>query len=207
MLLQPDARVSQFGRANGPFVAQSGRRPRRIAITSPVGGYASATAARQNTHMLRIGIISDTHGLLRPEAREFLRGSDHIVHGGDIGDAAILEALSELAPVTAVRGNNDRGPWADRIAETESLDIGGIRLYVIHDVAQLSIDPRAEGVRVVIAGHSHKPAVVERDGVLYVNPGSAGRRRFRLPIAAGELRIDGAHVAARTVELLPGDAP
>jgi putative phosphoesterase len=156
--------------------------------------------------MLRIGIISDTHGLLRPEAREYLRGSDHIVHGGDIGSADILAELSALAPVTAVRGNNDRGQWADHIAETEALDIGGVRLYVIHDLAQLDIDPHATGVRVVIAGHSHKPAIVERDGVLYVNPGSAGPRRFRLPIAAGEVRIDGAHVEARTIELLPAGA-
>jgi len=151
---------------------------------------------------LRIGLISDTHGLLRPEAKSFLRGSDHIIHGGDIGGAAILAELAELAPVTAVRGNNDRGDWAEKIADTELISIGGVCLYVIHDLAALDIDPRAAGVRAVIAGHSHQPRVFEREEVLYVNPGSAGPRRFRLPIAAGELRIDGANVVARTVDLL-----
>ncbi|MET3182358.1 UNVERIFIED_ORG: putative phosphoesterase [Variovorax guangxiensis] len=151
--------------------------------------------------MLRIGLISDTHGLLRPEALAFLKGSDFIVHGGDIGNVEILETLAAIAPLTVVRGNNDREAWADGIAETELVKFGDVRLYAIHDLAQIDIDPRAAGVRVVVSGHSHKPKVEERDGVLYVNPGSAGPRRFRLPIAVAELRIDGGTVDARIVEL------
>ena len=151
--------------------------------------------------MFRVGLISDTHGLLRPEATAFLRGCDSIVHGGDIGDAGILEALAALAPLTAVRGNNDSSAWAERLHETEMVKIGGLLLYAIHDLAQLDIDPAAAGVRVVVSGHSHKPRIHERDGVLYVNPGSAGPRRFKLPIAIGELIVDGGSVRARIVEL------
>jgi len=152
--------------------------------------------------MIRVGLISDTHGLLRPEALAFLQGSDLIVHAGDIGNAAILAELAAIAPVTAVRGNNDNGSWAENIAETAMLKAGEINLYVIHDLAQLDIDAQAARVRVVVAGHSHHPSVRERDGVLFVNPGSAGPRRFRLPVAIGELRIDGPHVTARTIDLL-----
>jgi uncharacterized protein len=148
-----------------------------------------------------VGLISDTHDLLRPEAKEFLRGSDCIVHAGDVCSPAILEELAELAPVTAVRGNNDRGPWAERLRATELVRVGAVCVYVIHDLAQLDIDPDAAGVRVVVSGHSHKPLVEQRDGILYVNPGSAGPRRFKLPIAVGELAIDGTSVTARTVEL------
>jgi putative phosphoesterase len=151
---------------------------------------------------MRIGLISDTHGLLRPEALDFLAGSDHIVHGGDIGGPDILERLAAIAPLTVVRGNNDTAPWARAIPETARVDFGPVALYAIHDLKQLAIDPRAAGVRVVVSGHSHRPACVERDGVLYVNPGSAGRRRFSLPIAAAELRIDGATVAAHLVTLM-----
>ena len=152
--------------------------------------------------MLRVGLISDTHGLLREEAKAFLRGCDHIVHGGDIGDARVLEALAAIAPVTAVRGNNDFGAWARAIRETELFTLGGVYLYAIHDLAQLDIDPGAAGVRVVVSGHSHKPLVTERDGILFVNPGSAGPRRFKLPISIAELLIDGDRaVSARTVEL------
>jgi len=153
--------------------------------------------------MLRIGLISDTHGLLRPEALAFLEGSDFIVHGGDIGNAVILETLARIAPLTVVRGNNDREAWADRIAETELVKFGEVSVYAIHDLAQLDMDPRAAGVRVVVSGHSHKPKVEEREGVLYVNPGSAGPRRFRLPISVAELRIDGGAVSAQVVELAP----
>lgn len=151
--------------------------------------------------MLRVGLISDTHGLLRPEAEAFLRGSDCIVHGGDVGDSGILEALGAIAPVTAVRGNNDRGPWAERLRDAEFLQLGEVLLYVIHDLAQLDIEPAAAGVRVLVSGHSHKPMVRERDGVLYINPGSCGPRRFRLPVAVGELMVTGRSVSARTVEL------
>jgi len=151
--------------------------------------------------MFRVGLISDTHGLLRPEAKAFLQGSDRIVHAGDIGNPGILEELSEIAPVTAVRGNNDRGPWAQALRETEFLRVGEVFVYVVHDLAELDIDPIAAGVRVVLSGHSHQPAVEERDGVLYVNPGSAGPRRFKLPIAVGELTVAGRSVSARTVVL------
>jgi putative phosphoesterase len=154
--------------------------------------------------MHRIGLISDTHGLLRPEALAFLCGCEHIVHGGDIGDAAILEALAAIAPLTAVRGNNDRGAWAEAVPETALVEFGGVRLYAIHDLAQLGIDPAAAGVRVVVSGHSHRPRAEERDGVLYVNPGSAGPRRFRLPISAAELKIDDGMVTPRIVELVNG---
>jgi uncharacterized protein len=151
--------------------------------------------------MTRIGLISDTHGLLRPEALDFLRGSDHIVHAGDIGHAAVLHELATLAPVTAVRGNNDREPWADAVRKTEVLKVGEHLLYVLHDLAELDLDPAAAGFRVVVSGHSHRPAVEERGGVLYVNPGSSGPRRFKLPIAVAELHIVGASVEARLVEL------
>jgi len=151
--------------------------------------------------MPRLGLISDTHGLLRPAAADFLRGSDHIIHAGDIVGAHVLDALGSIAPLTAVRGNNDRGDWAMRLAETEVVDVGGILIYVLHDLAALDLDPVAAGCRVVVYGHSHRPAVEERDGVLYVNPGSAGPRRFRLPIAVGELLIEGDAVEARLVEL------
>jgi putative phosphoesterase len=150
---------------------------------------------------LRIGLISDTHGLLRPEALAFLAGADHIVHGGDIGAPDILERLSAIAPLTVVRGNNDTAAWARAIPETARLELGGISLYAIHDLKQLDIDPLAAGVRVVLSGHSHKPACGERDGVLYVNPGSAGRRRFSLPIAAGELLVQAGEVKVNLVTL------
>ncbi|HWI35055.1 MAG TPA: metallophosphoesterase family protein [Burkholderiales bacterium] len=146
---------------------------------------------------MRVGLISDTHGLLRPEAVKFLRGADHIIHAGDIGDPAILAALQEIAPLTAVRGNNDTGRWARKVPHSANLELDGVVIHVVHDIADL----RAKA-RVVVTGHSHKPKVEEREGVLYVNPGSAGPRRFTLPVAAGELRISGATVRARIKELL-----
>jgi uncharacterized protein len=151
--------------------------------------------------MLRAGLISDTHGLLRPEAIAFLQGCDLIVHGGDICDATVLDALARIAPVTAVRGNNDKGDWATRLRQTEMLQVGSAWVYVVHDLGDLDIDPVAAGVRVVVSGHSHKPRVEARDGVLYVNPGSAGPRRFKLPISVGELIVDGDEVSARTLQI------
>jgi len=151
---------------------------------------------------LRIGLISDTHGLLRPEALDFLAGSDHIIHGGDIGGPDILEHLGTLAPLTVVRGNNDTAGWARSIPETARLELGGVRLFVIHDLKALDIAPAAAGVRVVVAGHSHKPSCTEHSGVLYVNPGSAGRRRFSLPISAGELLIENGQVTVKLVTLV-----
>jgi len=153
---------------------------------------------------LRVGLISDTHGLLRPEARAFLEGSDHIVHAGDICDPAILAELARIAPVTAVKGNCDRGPWADRLPEAGSLRVGGHLLYVIHNLAQLAFEPAAEGIRVVVSGHSHNPMVEERGGVLFINPGSAGPRRFSLPVSIGELVICGNRVSGRTEAIQPG---
>jgi putative phosphoesterase len=150
----------------------------------------------------RIGLIADTHGLLRPEALDYLAGSDHIVHAGDIGGPELLERLAAIAPLTVVRGNNDTAAWARAIPETARLDPGGVGIYVIHDIKELGIDPAADGVRVVVSGHSHKPACIERDGVLYVNPGSAGRRRFTLPVAAGELLVEGGQVEVRLVTLM-----
>jgi putative phosphoesterase len=151
---------------------------------------------------MRVGLISDTHGLLRPEALDFLAGCDHIVHGGDIGNAAILDRLAEIAPLTVVRGNNDTAPWAQAVPESALLQLGGVSLYAIHDLKQLDIDPVAAGVRVVVSGHSHRPSSTERDGVLYINPGSAGRRRFSLPISAAELILEGDAVRSRIVNLL-----
>jgi uncharacterized protein len=150
---------------------------------------------------LRVGVLSDTHGVLRPEARAFLVGCDYIIHGGDIGSPEILEDLASLAPLIAVKGNNDKAPWAQRLPETDLVRLGGAFVYVIHDLAQLDIEPVGAEVQAVISGHSHKPAIFERDGVCYLNPGSCGPRRFSLPISIGELRITGSSVKARTVEL------
>ncbi|QDZ29449.1 metallophosphoesterase family protein [Noviherbaspirillum sp. UKPF54] len=147
--------------------------------------------------MTTIGLISDTHGLLRPEARLALRGVDRILHAGDICNAEVLAALAEIAPVTAVRGNNDRGAWAESVPERALIDVEGVKLYVLHDLHELDIDPRATGVKAVISGHSHRPLSKMENGVLYVNPGSAGPRRFRLPISLGFLEIDGTQIKAR----------
>ena len=150
---------------------------------------------------MRIALISDTHGLLRPEALDFVRGADHIVHAGDICDAAILEALAAIAPLTAVRGNNDHGAWAERLPATALVPLGDVLLYAIHDLAEIDLDPCSAGVHAVVSGHSHKPLVRTRDGVVYVNPGSAGPRRFTLPISVGELLVVDGAVTARTVTL------
>jgi putative phosphoesterase len=145
---------------------------------------------------MRIGLISDTHGLLRPEALRALQGSDRIVHAGDIGDLAILRSLETIAPVFAVRGNNDLGPWAESIPFTLDLEFGGVRLHVLHDLKELDRNAVNGTCQAVIAGHSHKPAAVRENGVWYVNPGSAGPRRFRLPVSVGWLTITPAGVNA-----------
>jgi putative phosphoesterase len=135
---------------------------------------------------LRVGLISDTHGLLRPEARAFAGSCDYIIHGGDIGSAAILDELSALAPLIAVKGNNDRQAWAAHLPETEMIRVGGVFIYILHDLSQLDIEPHAAGVQVIVSGHSHKPLIELRDGILYVNPGSCGPRRFKLPLSSAK---------------------
>ena len=149
---------------------------------------------------VRVGLISDTHGLLRPAALEFLRGCHLILHAGDICDSSVLERLSEVAPTTAVRGNNDTAAWVRNLRETEVVETGGLRILVIHDIGQMHI-PAEEGVDIVVFGHSHKPSVQTRSGVLFVNPGSAGPRRFKLPVSVGELLIEGGHASPRLVDL------
>jgi putative phosphoesterase len=149
----------------------------------------------------RLGIISDTHGLLRPQAATFLEGCDRIVHGGDIGNAEVLARLSAIAPVTAIRGNNDKGAWTAAIPETLLLEFSGIHLYAIHDLSLLDIDPSAAGIQIVVSGHSHKPAIERRDGVVFINPGSAGPRRFKLPISIADISIEGGAISPRIVEL------
>jgi hypothetical protein len=148
-----------------------------------------------------IGVISDTHGLLRPEALAALRGSEHIIHAGDVGAPEILEKLATLAPVTAIRGNIDKAHWASTLPATEAVEIGGVSMYVLHDLAQLDLKPEAAGFRVVISGHSHKPRQETRDGVLYFNPGSAGMRRFKLPVTVGRLIVERRQVAAEIIML------
>jgi len=159
---------------------------------------------------LTIGLISDTHGLLRPEALAEMEGSDHIVHAGDIGSAEVLEALGRIARVTAIRGNNDTQAWARGLEKTRTIDLAGVRIHVIHDLAELAGDPAERGIRVVVSGHSHIPRIAGagphpdgagKPGVLYVNPGSAGPRRFRLPVSVGRLVVAKGEVTARLVEL------
>ena len=149
-----------------------------------------------------VGVISDTHGLVRPEAVEALKGSELIIHAGDVGGPGVLEELGRVAPVVAVRGNNDRGEWAERLPEYEALEVGGAFVYVLHDLKELGIAPAAAGFRVVVSGHSHKPLVEERRGVLYLNPGSAGPRRFKLPVTVARLKLDGAAASAEIINLL-----
>jgi putative phosphoesterase len=151
---------------------------------------------------LLVGVISDTHGLLRPEAVEALRGSDRILHAGDVGDPKILEALARIAPVTAIRGNIDTEPWARTLPETEVVEAGKISIYMLHNLSQLDLKPEAAGFRVVLYGHSHKPNIEEKDGVLFFNPGSAGPRRFHLPVSVGRLIIQRTGVRAELIEIL-----
>ena len=136
-----------------------------------------------------VGLISDTHGLLRPEAVRALAGSDLIIHAGDVGTPEILDALRAVAPVVAVLGNVDAGAWAAALPATAVAEVGGTLIYVLHDLGELDLDPAAAGFGVVVSGHSHKPASAERGGVLFVNPGSAGRRRFKLPVTAARLDL------------------
>jgi hypothetical protein len=150
-----------------------------------------------------IGVISDTHGLLRPEAIGALRGSAYIIHAGDVGSPEILEKLSTIAPVTAVRGNIDKGAWTTNLPRDDVLEVEGISIYVLHDLAQLDLKARAAGFAVVISGHTHVPKQEMRDGVLYFNPGSAGPLRFKLPVSIGKLVVENGGVRGEIVTLLP----
>jgi len=149
-----------------------------------------------------IGLISDTHGLVRPQALQALQGVDLIIHAGDIGTPEVVDALRRIAPVVAIKGNNDRGSWAKSLPDTKLVKISAAKLYVIHNLKELDCDPVARGIQVVISGHSHKPSVVHRDGVLYVNPGSAGPRRFKLPVAVAKLTMKLGAMDAKIIELL-----
>lgn len=150
-----------------------------------------------------VGLISDTHGLVRSEALDALEGVDLIVHAGDIGKPEVLKALKTVAPVAAIRGNNDTGAWAKPLPETKLLKVADKKLYIIHNIKELTCDPVARGFQVIISGHSHKPSISTRDGVLFVNPGSAGPRRFKLPIAVGKLFIQRKKIEAELIELQP----
>jgi len=149
--------------------------------------------------MMQIGVISDTHGLLRPEARRTLAGCDAIIHAGDIGRPEVLDTLRETAPLTAIRGNVDT--WADSLPDTQTVEFGGRRIYILHNLKELDFDPAAAGYDAVIAGHSHQPGQFRKDGVLYLNPGSAGPRRFRLPVALARLEVSPDRLQARIVKL------
>lgn len=149
-----------------------------------------------------IGVISDTHGLLRPEALEALKGSDQIIHAGDVGDPAILDRLAKIAPVTAVRGNVDHGAWAKKLPETNVLEVGGVSIYVLHNLDTLDLKPEAAGFAAVVYGHTHDPKQETRNGVLYFNPGSAGPRRFTLPVCVGRLEVEGSTIHARILKLI-----
>ncbi len=153
--------------------------------------------------VVNIGVISDTHGLLRPEALAALRGSDYIIHAGDIGDPLILKKLAEIAPVTAIRGNVDRKAWVRKIPPTNVLEVGGISIYVLHNLSELDLKPGAAGFAVVLYGHSHVAKQETKNGVLYFNPGSAGPRRFRLPVTVGRLTVRDGEVSGEIVEIVP----
>jgi len=153
---------------------------------------------------LIVGVISDTHGLLRPEAAAALRGSDYIIHAGDIGDPAILTQLGKLAPVTAVRGNVDREGRAGKIHPTNVLEVRGVTIYILHNLNELDLKPEAAGLGVVVYGHTHVAKAERKNGVLYFNPGSAGPRRFRLPVTVGRLTVKDGKVSGEIFEIVPG---
>jgi putative phosphoesterase len=154
-----------------------------------------------NQMTMVVGIISDTHGLLRPEAVDALSGCDLILHAGDIGKPEVLKPLKLIAPLYAVRGNNDIGDWAEKIPEDRTVKAGSINIYMIHDIKEMAIDPKKKRINAVISGHSHKPSIQDKDGVLFINPGSAGPRRFKLPVAVAILKISQANIEAKIVEL------
>ncbi len=149
-----------------------------------------------------IGLISDTHGLMRPQAMDALEGVEMILHAGDIGKPEVLASLRTIAPVVAIKGNNDAGTWANRLPSVLNLEINGVKIHVIHDVREVPEAVRAAGFHVVVSGHSHKPSVRELDGLYWINPGSAGPRRFKLPVTVGRLTLKGTHINAAIIELI-----
>src|SRR5581483_11631419 len=167
------------------------QRPHPLAESARGVGHPVRRPPPNKEDGIVIGIISDTHGLLRPEAVAALRGSQRIIHAGDVGKPEILEQLAEIAPVTAVRGNIDTGPWARKLPDAEVVELSGVSIYVLHDLSRIDLKPGAAGFKVVICGHTHVPKQEMREGVLYFNPGSAGPRRFKLPICLGRLIIQG----------------
>jgi putative phosphoesterase len=148
-----------------------------------------------------VGLIADTHGLIRPEAIHALRGSNLLIHAGDVGDPEVVEQLRALAPTFVVRGNIDNGAWAATLPETEVVEVDGRSIYVLHDISELDLDPAAAGFAAVVSGHSHQPSIQRRKGVLYVNPGSAGPRRFKLPVTVALVRVTGDEMHPEIVEL------
>jgi len=169
-----------------------------------VRGNGGAAILHGNPDVLRrvsIGVISDTHGLLRPSAVVALFGSDFIIHAGDIGSPEILERLSGIAPVVAVRGNTDQGDWLGGVPANEVIDVGGCLIYMLHNLHVLDLDPVAAGISVVISGHTHQPAQYEKDGVMYLNPGSCGPKRFKCPVSLARLRIVKGVPEAELIEL------
>ena len=148
-----------------------------------------------------VGIISDTHGLVRPEAVRALKGSELLIHAGDIGNPQVIEQLHEIAPTFVVRGNNDRGVWAADLPVTQVVEVGELLFYVLHEISQLDVDPAVAGFAAVVSGHSHQPSIQFRDGVLYLNPGSAGPRRFSLPVAVARVHVSGRQMRPEIVEL------
>jgi putative phosphoesterase len=163
------------------------------------------TIQQANSSIVRVGLISDTHGLLRDEALRLLQDSDLIIHAGDVGDAEVLTKLERLAPLTTVRGNVDREPWTSRLPLSAVVEAGGLAIYVLHDIADLDLNPKNAGFGVVVYGHSHVPSEEMRKGVLFINPGSAGPRRFRLPISLALLEIEGTSIRRRFVNLVSGE--
>ena len=156
--------------------------------------------------MMRIGIISDTHGLLRPEAIKQLAGADHIIHAGDIGGPEVIEGLRRIASTTAIRGNIDTGEWAKDYPDTELVVLGGRAFYVLHNVKKIRLDPAASGLDVVVSGHSHRPKIETKNGVLYVNPGSAGPRRFKLPVAVAILALSDCAILPRVLDITSAES-
>ena len=158
-------------------------------------------ADTRNESGLMIGVISDTHGLLRPEVAQALQGSSLIIHAGDIGSPDILSQLQGIAPVIAVRGNCDRSDWADVLPVAETTKVGSLLLHLIHDISGLDLDPAAAGIHILVSGHSHIPSVAERDGILYLNPGSAGPRRFSLPITVARIAVQNENFLPEIIRL------